>query len=615
MNRSLPLLALFALAALLCLPAQVTRAQAGTESPPAIQKQAATLGVDPSSPLGHALLSFDPEVYQQELLWWACDERDGREPATEGARQAAERAIRYFKQFGCRPMGEKKPGGGRSWFHSFSLGQRGLVVDPEKAVLSIRGRKLQMNRDWALLGGVRRAAVKADRLVHVGYGLKDEDMVRQEVKEAVVVAFEGAPGTQLDMTGGDNSKWIKRLKAKVQRAGEFGARALIIVPAPGHNRPLYLKRQNLVSRNLRKGVPLVQLSNRAASFLGRLFPGKKRVASCPVEIHFTRTVQHQGRNILALWPGSHPQLKKEYIVIGAHRDHLGVGMYASRGGRQTQGIIHNGADDNATGSVGVVELARALSSARLRPARSILFMLFDAEEMGLVGSSAWCADPTVPLKQVAAMINMDMIGRVRVNQATGRGGCTVMGSGNSPAWKKALDLATAHSPLNWVVSPSGFGGSDHLPFLRKGIPAIFFNSGLHRDYHTPRDDPEACNPQGAVEILKVLLHTAVTVADQEKRPEFKGVTRSSPVQWVRRGPQLGVYPQQTAEGILVRKVVEKSAADRAGLRQGDVLIALDGRKLQRASDIFRRLRRMKKGQEIKVTFKRDGRIMHKKVIL
>ena len=576
---------------------------------PTMEKKAGsspTLGVDPGTPLGRALGSFDSERYRKELLWWACDERDGRETGTRGAREAREWALARFKRFGLKPMGEVV-GGKRTFLQAFPIrNQMRNLVDPAKAVFKLGRKSLIFLKDWAFLGGRREVDVKSASLVFGGYGLDDEDMVRAGVKGKVLVLQEGKPGEPLDMVHDARPRWLPTLLNKAKRAARFGALALILVPSPGKERPLFTEHQDLVPWTSR-GCPVVQLSNKRASSLMKRLVMKKKAETglfkgIGVAMKFSADKQRKGLNIIGLWKGSDPVLSRQYVVIGAHRDHIGIGAYGSRARRQ-RGEIHNGADDNATGSVGVIEIVRALSEAGYHPKRSILFMLFDAEEMGLIGSRWWVANPTVPLKQVVAMINMDMIGRVRDDK------CQVMGSNTSRAWETALKKATARSPLEWRIMPSGFGGSDHLPFMMAKIPAIFFHSGLHPDYHTPQDDPEKCNPRGAVEALKVLLYTADLIANAPKPPKFEASLGGR--MGSRRRYTLGVVLRQTGKGPEVREVVKGSLAEKLGIRKGDLLLAIGGRKVRRISDVYRRLRRAWRTGKVEVSWSREGKVTTK----
>ncbi len=606
MSRNTALSFLFPLVLLFAGGAPFLCAQ--SPAAPADSAPSPTLGVPPSTPLGKALASFDWKRYKKELFWWACDERDGRETGTKGAREAREWALARFRKFGLQPMGEVV-GGKRTYLQVFPIrNQMRDKVDPARAVFRLGGKSLVFLEDWAFLGGRRKVDVKDASLVFGGYGLKDEDLVRAGAKGKVLVLREGEPGKPLDMVHDSRPGWLKTFLGKAARAARFGALALILVPSPGKERPLFTEHQDMV-RWTSRGCPVVQLSNaQAARLMGRLTLGADRKTGSfkgiRVTMHFAAEKRRVGRNLIGLWKGSDPVLSKQFVVIGAHRDHIGIGAYGSRARRQ-RGEIHNGADDNATGAVGVIEIARALAGAGYHPKRSLLFMLFDAEEMGLLGSQWWVKHPTVPLGQVVAMINMDMIGRVR------NGKCQVMGTNTSPAWEAALKKATARSPLDWRILPSGFGGSDHLPFMMARIPAVFFHSGLHPDYHTPRDDPEKCNPKGAVEALKVLLYTADQIANAPRPPKFQGFAPGR--RTARRRYTLGVVLRQTNGGPEVREVVKGSLAEKLGIRKGDVLLSIGGRKVRRISDVYRRLRRAFRTGKVEVAWSREGKEMTRAV--
>ncbi len=558
--------------------------------------------------LKKALGSFSAERYKEELLWWACDERDGREPETKGSEESAQWAIARFKEFGLVPMGDKK-GGKRSFFQRFTVSKYfARRLDIKNSMVRLGKKILKFGKDWAFLGGTRKAKIGRGSLAYAGFGESDETIMRARVKGKIAVVREGLEGKPLDMLTDPRPEWLKTFYSKVKRAVSFGAIALLLLPSPGKKRGLFSEHHDFVAWS-NKGIPVIQISNEtAASLLARLpqkKKGKSRIGSSfkniKMEIQVSCDSPRKAKNIIGLWKGSDPVLSREFVIIGAHRDHIGIGAYGSRA-RRRRGEVHNGADDNATGAVGVIELARAFSSSGLRPKRSILFMLFDAEEMGLLGSFYWTEHPTVPLKRVAAMINMDMIGRVRDNKAK------VLGVGSSPAWNKILEDAMKASSLEWDEIYSGFGGSDHIPFLRKGIPILFFHSGLHKDYHTPDDDPEKCNPKGAVEILKVLLCSACAVANLPRKPAFrKSISRG------RRRVRLGAILRQTAKGPVVKKVQEGSPASKAGIKEGDLIVSVDGRRVRRISDVYRRLRRKKKGQTVTIILNRGGKEIKKEI--
>ena len=220
------------------------------------------------------------------------------------------------------------------------------------------------------------------------------------------------------------------------------------------------------------------------------------------------------RNVLALLPGSDPEQSREVVLIAAHYDHLGFGGRASRG---PTGKLHPGADDNASGTAALLELAEAFTLLAQPPKRSVLFIAFDMEERGLVGSKHWTAHPTVPLDRVAVMLNMDMLGRLRDDRLTVFGWRSAYGLRRFVAERNGPSDLTLHFPFE--IKRNG----DHCSFSDRGIPILFLHTGLHDDYHTPRDRIELVNTPGITRVTRLMFAVAHDLAEAPKRPEFRDV--------------------------------------------------------------------------------------------
>jgi len=274
-------------------------------------------------------------------------------------------------------------------------------------------------------------------------------------------------------------------------------------------------------------------------------------------------------------------------------DYDGIDAYGSRAPRRI-GEIHNGADDNASGSVGVIELAEAFVEAGIRPKRSILFQLYDAEEKGLLGSRHYVDHPVVPLEKTTAMINLDMIAHAQA------GKCSIMGTGSAAEWPAILEVAERTSTLDWSHSDGGFGGSDQSSFLQKDIPVLFFFTGVHDVYHTPDDDLERCNLEGAVDVLEVVFLTTLLVAERDEPLTFKKPEPSR-----RSRVKMGVYAESAGigeEGLRITRIVTNSGAEKAGLRAGDIILSLDGTAVSEVRQLVRVIRAHKPGDNVIVRF-------------
>jgi Peptidase family M28/PDZ domain len=299
--------------------------------------------------------------------------------------------------------------------------------------------------------------------------------------------------------------------------------------------------------------------------------------------------QRGGRNILAMLPGTDPQLRDEYIVVGAHYDHVGDGSKGHALG--AIGQIYNGADDNASGVAELLETVEVLTHTHADCRRSILFAFWDGEELGFLGSKDWTANPTVPLIAVKLDINLDMVGRLR------EGKLEVVGTRTGYNMRRLLG-GPLEDPLwlnyTWELKPN----SDHWPFLEHQIPIVMFHTGLHEDYHKPTDDAEKINREGMREVGRYLVATIVKAADAETLPTFRQAGRDETIAQQRElekqqssaavlshgaggtPPRLGiVWRTDEAEqgSVFLTYVVPNSPAAVAGLAAGDRVDAVNGR--------------------------------------
>lgn len=297
------------------------------------------------------------------------------------------------------------------------------------------------------------------------------------------------------------------------------------------------------------------------------------------------------RNILGWIEGSDPELKKQYVLVSAHYDHIGYGSAENSFG--PTGQIHNGADDNASGVSGILEVASAFTKLPQPPKRSVMFALWDAEEEGLFGSKYWIKHPTVPLIDVAAVLNVDMIGRLRNDRVIVYGGRTSYG------WRQLISRENepTHLLLNfdWEMKSD----SDHHPFYIADVPVVMLHTGLHEDYHRPSDDAEKINSDGLRLVSQLLFRAALDVADADIRPKFRATshnetsgTRSTferPLPPLAGRLGLSWDPALANDGtIQLRSVTQGAPAAKAGLRAGDRIVSYAGTSLS-GPDELRRL--------------------------
>ncbi|NGP77407.1 M28 family peptidase [Balneolaceae bacterium YR4-1] len=303
------------------------------------------------------------------------------------------------------------------------------------------------------------------------------------------------------------------------------------------------------------------------------------------------------RNVVAVLEGS--EEPDSYLVLGAHYDHLGTGKFGSLYNRDTTSI-HNGADDNASGTAGLLELAHYFSEHPTQ--RSLVFIAFSGEEMGLLGSRHFVENPTVPLDQTVAMINMDMIGRLNSNKLL------IFGTGSSPGWDSLITKANTDT-LDIETIPDGTGASDHTSFYNKEIPVLHYFTDTHADYHRPSDDTDYINAEGQDRVLEHVkrLIVAIDSRSDEVLPYSEApVTQNRDV--TMSGVTMGVTPDYgfSGKGMRITGVSGGGPADRAGLKSGDVIIRLADTELEDIYTYMEVLNTLEEGEQTTVTVLRDG---------
>ncbi len=315
----------------------------------------------------------------------------------------------------------------------------------------------------------------------------------------------------------------------------------------------------------------------------------------PHGLHDVDSERDTTANIIGWVPGRDPALREEAVILGAHYDHLGWGGSGSLApGRRA---IHNGADDNASGVAGVLELAQAIAADPLP--RTVVFALFGGEELGTLGSQHYVQDPAWPLERTVAMVNLDMVGRLRR-------ALTIYGTGTSEAWPEIVEGLTPGETWTIRTVPDGFGPSDHASFYGAGVPVLMFFTGSHENYHKPGDDVDTIHAAGEVQVLERVLAAVRAAADGRAVPYAEAPSTQPRPMAFKVG--LGVLPDYGFEGpgLRLSSVRPGGAADRAGIIAGDVIVRLAGRGVDDVYGYTAILAELEADEAVPVVVRRDA---------
>jgi aminopeptidase YwaD len=575
--------------------------------------------------------SADPKRYLEDVKSLASPEMEGRGAGTKGIERAADLIEQRYRSLGLQPAGAK------SFFQPFTVITGAKLKEGNRLEVEDGKSKqgLKLNQDFVPFSFSASGEV-AGPLVFAGFGVTApefgyDDYSHLDVKDKIVVVLRYEPAGFAAKSGNAGLTQHSQLIAKAINARNHGAKAVILVNGKlGDGEEDELTKFGSVNGPENAGIVIAQAKNDAANAwfvaagksLGEAqnqinssttpasfaFPDKLQI-SLGVNIEKTRATVN---NVLAYLPGK----TDEYIIIGAHYDHLGYGNVDSLAPSQI-GQIHPGADDNASGTAGVLELARLLAPRKGQLQRGILFADFAGEELGLLGSAEWVKEPTLPLDKAVAMINMDMIGRIKDEKVF------VGGTGTGATFKDLLDEEKSKFPFHVEYSASGYGASDHTSFVGKQIPVLFFFSGLHSDYHKPSDTWDKINAPDAAELLDFIDDVALKIDSASERVAFVTVKEEQPGGMAASGggsgygPYFGSIPDfgQEENGVKFSDVRPGSPAAKAGFKAGDVLVQFGDKPIHNLYDFTDALRRSKVGDVVDVRVLRDGKPVNASVKL
>ena len=564
--------------------------------------------------------SVDAQHYLEDIKALTSPAMEGRGDGTKGLTLAAQLIENRLKKLGLKPAGTS------SYLQPFTVVTGARLRSGNRFTVQTTGHsksELQSNQDFVPFS-FSSSGSASGALVFAGYGasaneFQYDDYGALDVKDKIVVVLRYEPAGFAAKTGHHGLTQHSQLVTKAINARNHGAKAIVLINGKlGEGEEDLLTRFGSVSGPEDAGILFVHVKNavaeswfqaagksladvqnqintssKPASFS---FPENLR-ASLNVNIESTRATVN---NVLAYLPGR----TDEYIIIGAHYDHLGRGNFDSLAPSEI-GQIHPGADDNASGTAGLLELARLLAPQKGQFQRGILFSAFAGEELGLLGSAEWVKAPTLPLDKAVAMLNMDMIGRIREDKVY------VGGVGTGSSFKMLLEDAQSKSGLKLEYSAGGYAASDHTSFVSKHIPVLFFFSGLHSDYHKPSDTWEKINASAAARLLELISDVGLQLANASTPPTFVAVVEDKPVGGTGGGgygPYFGSIPDfgQVERGVRFSDVRPGSPAAKAGLKAGDTLVQFNDKPIKNLYDFTDALRRSKVGDVVQVKVLRDG---------
>ena len=573
----------------------------------------------------------DPATYLEHVKFLASDDLEGRGDGGPGLETAADYIARSFSQSGLEPAGDSG-----TFFQRFEM-TTGLSLEPGNVVTFNAARSstaFEIGRDYELVSLSRDQTASATLpVVFAGYGISapalhydDYASIDANGKAVLIFTHEPQENDERSAFEGRTNSIHATMMRKVEVARSRGATAMLVIDDPNHRPAVDRFRRWLREPQAEEyGLPVFYLSrDRVQRVLGtrlnldavadeidRDFTTKSlTLTDITVNaVDKTVKVRRPVRNVIGILKGSDPALQSEVVIVGAHYDHLGRSARFSMS-QNSAGQIHHGADDNASGTAAVMEMAKAAVEARKEFRRSVLFMAFAGEEHGLLGSSFYVNHPFMPLEQTVAMINLDMVGR-----AGGR--ILVDGLANAPSVEDELKVAESASSLKMKAlrGGPGAGASDDASFLLRKIPAVNFFSGFHSDYHRPSDTWEKIDAAGGAAVADLALALARQIANRAKRPEFVETVKHEPhasgsVGAVSGyGPYFGSVPDFASEGNGVKfaEVRTDSPAAKAGFRGGDVMISFGGAPIKTLYDFTFALREKKPGDKVEVTVVRDGK--------
>ncbi|MFN3533004.1 MAG: M28 family peptidase [Candidatus Brocadia sp.] len=583
---------------------------------------------------------FSPKITATDLRvhvqYLASDELEGRLTGTKGTQLAADYIADYFRSIGLKAIDDNK-----GYFQEFPF-IAGTKIIQEQNCFQITKEdtrektvQFEVNKDFVPLAFTTNGEVEGE-VVFAGYGLsvsgnegnRYDSYEKLDVKDKIVLVLHHVP----EKVGMKRHLELTRyagLRYKAMLAREHGAKAFLVVIGPkthgaGSLFPLSSDKESASS-----GIIAASISGKIAETLFASSGKNLETIQAGLDVEDPRTeagfdlpnvkiristaveqVKEKDRNVIGLLPPGDSKENAEYIIIGAHYDHIGYGGSDSLARKGEKGMVHNGADDNASGVSTVLELAAALAAEReMNPQlfkRGVIFALWSGEELGCLGSSYFIEHPTIPLKNVIAYVNFDMVGRLSENNLI------VEGIGSSNAWAGLIEKCNVAAGFDLKLHRDPYLPTDATAFYSKEVPIIHFFTGVHEDYNRPTDDPDTLNYDGMVRIAEFARAIVLDLIKNVERPDYVKVAKSgeSRKEKVFRRTYWGTVPDfasENIEGVKISTVKPEGPADKAGMKAGDIIVEIAGKKITNLYDYNYMMNAAGAGKPVEVVVLRNGK--------
>jgi aminopeptidase YwaD len=552
---------------------------------------------------------------KNHVIYLASDSLKGRLTGSPGDSLAAEYIRKELISYGFVPLS----GDG---FQRFVVTKR--IIPGRNNAMIVNGRSYEAERDFMPMAFSADGGLESD-VIFAGYGfnintdsLKWNDYNGIDVKGKWVLILRADPDAE-----NTKSPYIQYSldRDKALLAKDMGAAGVLLVSGPVADPQDTFEQLN--AEGFSVGIPVFRIKRDVAD---DILAGKKTTVESlekninknlkPSAFDAKTTVKANAeivreiantRNVVMLLPGEDENLKNEFVIIGAHFDHLGMGGPGSSSRAPDTIGIHHGADDNASGVSLMLELAEKFARTRGSHKRSIICIAFSGEEEGLLGSKHFTDDPGIDLSKVNAMVNLDMVGRLSDTTML-----QISGVGTAAGLKELIYAKSDTSAIKLSLSEEGYGPSDHSSFYFKNIPVLFYFTGAHLDYHTPSDTWDKINYKGMAAIAGEVFSVAEELADSPERLKFREAgPKVEPVRYRRgKGVSLGIMPDFAGvikNGLRADAVTPGKPAALGGMKKGDIITAINGKTVNNIQDYMSRMGQLKHGQTISVEVLRNGK--------